>query len=674
MSQNGSNLHEWFADAKEEPLSAVFTTFNFEPEYFDLLFLPTVLQMKIDGSIASGAQYAALLQKLATTPVAVIADGRVNLKAAPKVYGYDLQLVMDRTQHAKVFAVEYESSIRLVIGSANLSEAGIHINREIVAALEIGHDSPHWHILRDALSFLTSIADPQMPNLNKALSQMKLKADRLRPSNETLDQSLQFLGIFGRNDQLNFANQATGFLDSHKVKKRDRTIKSLTIVSPYFEAPEPNETPLLSTVVDEIETFNRESLKTERIRPTVSVYVPTTGDMIVTKFPKDAYSKLAQSKKDDVSFYSNPTSQDTKGDRPRFPHGKVYVIGGESFTMVIGGSSNFSPSGFGRLGPRSNIEANLVFFYPSVKRSLTKNLTPQGQTLNLGAASDAAYDFENPDSAHQTPVLLQATFDEGTLTVHASRSAQLDAVNFRIDQTPLKFEWERQVGRTQLASLSHHIIGVYGLDGELIQYFPIFISDGSYNPLKANVTQEELESWIESRYLSAREIPFPGTLDLDAIGPDSLASAAAKDLKDCDTTNYVVYRARDFTRLLTGVAARLAPLKDLSKRLEYHLGEQFGLINLVRKHLDSAKGDHETILGPYCACELITTVVHSIRGQVDTAAIAVAAEFFHNSRLALESFLSASDHPKQVLDYASAVLALLPSSVDSPAPQFRRAE
>lgn len=125
--------------AAEEPcLGAVFTSYSFDPGFFEDHVLRAVLRLASDP-VEQGARYHSEARSvLQETPVAVIVDA--GERRPGRRLPYDLLEISDTVFHPKAVLLLYKDHARFMVGSGNLTHSGFGGNAELFLTLELKYD------------------------------------------------------------------------------------------------------------------------------------------------------------------------------------------------------------------------------------------------------------------------------------------------------------------------------------------------------------------------------------------------------------------------------------------------------------------------------------------------------------------------------------------------------
>lgn len=124
--------------AEEPCLGAVFTSYSFDPGFFEDHVLRAVLRLTSDP-VEQGARYHSEARSvLQETPVAVIVDA--GERRPGRRLPYDLLEISDTVFHPKAVLLLYKDHARFMVGSGNLTYSGFGGNVELFLTLELKYD------------------------------------------------------------------------------------------------------------------------------------------------------------------------------------------------------------------------------------------------------------------------------------------------------------------------------------------------------------------------------------------------------------------------------------------------------------------------------------------------------------------------------------------------------
>jgi len=124
--------------AEESCVGAVFTSYGFDPTFFEQHVLRAVLGLASDPVEQPERYHAEALRALQETPVVAIVDGGKSQPGRRLLY--DLLEVNGIVFHPKSALLLYKNSARLMVGSGNLTFPGYNSNTELFLILDLAYD------------------------------------------------------------------------------------------------------------------------------------------------------------------------------------------------------------------------------------------------------------------------------------------------------------------------------------------------------------------------------------------------------------------------------------------------------------------------------------------------------------------------------------------------------
>jgi hypothetical protein len=623
-------LFEALTNFDGELMDAVFTTYNFDSAYFESVLLPKLLDVRSDDEEDARITAVDVMHKLEQKNVFVVADGKVNKTVKKSLYGYHLLPVFEATQHAKIFVLRFEDSFRLILGSANLTQSGIHRNREFYVEMDLNADSEEWDVFFDVLKYLDSMSEAlggKMDTMLRSWRQAALKiSEGYKLSGPA---STQFVGISPSKGKLDLAGLLSGFFRRFQVdSERDQRVDELYVLSPFFEEDQSAKDHKQTMLYSEYLRLKGDS----RFYPNLLLYLPTSGENIITVFPRQSYARIVGEIQDRFVVAKNPDRRDEQEESPRFPHGKLYVVlNFRSYMMTVIGSSNFSPSGFGmRRRGKNNWEANIAFFNPRSEAREVKSLVPKevkiptDKWLNEELVPDHLEN--NPDeNSDELIVLKEAVFKGGRLYL-TSLDENPGAYLYAVAGASLRPEWSGMSAVIEGSSFKGVSVEVRDKEGQVLQDMPINFEDSTYVPEDLDISRSDLVEWIESRYLRGRHLPLSALLERLKIkrGPRE-----TRILTQVSTEEYLIYRVKTFNHLVSKIYDSLMGSRAFPKRIEYHLTGRFGLLNCVEEYFAEAASDPEReVFYVYQAAEVAASVLGAFEGEVNPDTLCIVRAFW----------------------------------------------
>ncbi len=157
-------------------LGALFTSFSFDPAFFEEHVLRTVLSLSSDPEQNPYGYYEEAKSVLQKTPVVAIVDARQ--RQAGRRLPFDLLQVSATVFHPKLTLLLYEKFARVMIGSGNITKSGYCTNAELFIRKDLYYSEKADAVLLHACNdFIERIS----PMVREEGSQFKLFKDELKP-------------------------------------------------------------------------------------------------------------------------------------------------------------------------------------------------------------------------------------------------------------------------------------------------------------------------------------------------------------------------------------------------------------------------------------------------------------------------------------------------------------
>jgi hypothetical protein len=154
-------LDAWVAPAEAgQPVACIATTFTFDPEFFEeeclARFLGLDSAVLSDTGTADAAYYVVQREEALEEARATVLVDRAEVSAATSHRWDVVATAAPRggVQHAKVSVLIWETVARLIVGSANLTQAGHRSNIEAFWTFDWPSSDRVAHLFADAADFL----------------------------------------------------------------------------------------------------------------------------------------------------------------------------------------------------------------------------------------------------------------------------------------------------------------------------------------------------------------------------------------------------------------------------------------------------------------------------------------------------------------------------------------
>jgi len=348
---HGRLLDAWAApDGAGGPIGCLSTTYTFSAPFFEEECLGRFLGMETQPDESGAAYLIEREEKLGEVYAGIVVD-RLHAAADERSLAWDILPVRvgGGCMHAKVTLLVWANAIRVIVGSANCTEAGYRSNLEIFSVLDFndggGDDRA---LLSDVIAFLGDLvalspAGPARDRAEPFLASVLVRAEGWQPPTKAAGVEVRLVvggGIGGRPRQLLSTLRTEVWQDS-------RAPRTLEVVSPFFDL-EPAD---MAKAVGEV--------LAKRGEVSTTFYVATRKDgdgtlhvqaprALATAFPGAPFKAVRLEDREEV----------------RALHAKCLSIANDHSVAMMVGSSNFTSAGLGLGDGPANIEANLVYVVP----------------------------------------------------------------------------------------------------------------------------------------------------------------------------------------------------------------------------------------------------------------------------------------------------------------------
>lgn len=354
-------------------LGLLGTTYELAPEFFETDFLPTLLELGAWDD-RSWSSRIAVEKALADLEAAVILTDAHCYRGRPHSLRVDIQPVdvgPGAKLHAKVLLVLHDQAVRLIVGSANLTENGYRKNREVAAVIDVTYKEPSAsNLISDAIrGFETVLGSWVNDSAGHILSSTQERLDSWSSGNSGDEQ--EWFVWSGGDVQL--------WREYLKRWPSDEIIERITIVSPFWSAEESaGPISLFMKAVSDAGAMPSSGMElrllTEARAGVDGVYVPSFGAGI-PHVPGEIKGLRATAHAVDPSV--SPDEIQMEGfAATRALHAKVVLLEGKNTALAYMGSANFSRHGWGFGRGIANIEAGIVVRRAGKQRQMLAKLLP----------------------------------------------------------------------------------------------------------------------------------------------------------------------------------------------------------------------------------------------------------------------------------------------------------
>lgn len=591
------------------PLVCVASTYTFHADFFESELLPRFLGLKFDDTESVRPFVVEREQALATARVCVLVDAD-HFDPSQSTLRWD-QLpvrVPGGAQHSKVAVLLWENCARLIVSSANVTRQGYRRNREMVGVVDFfDHESSApRRLLLDAIAFLQDMngwvraSDTAKGRLRQALDDVRarVRAWRQMPADFRPLERPRATFVAG--------------LPKSKTSLARSPIEQLLLLWGTRRADEITVmTPFVGDLAGPVDPVVRKFLELPRTRD-VTGYLVVPGCLseadpkrMTVGLPRrflEAWASEWHVDPNDVPTYVVPLCR--SGEKAnRDLHAKGILVGGEGVTMLLCGSSNFSPHGMG-VGV-ANAEANICYLDDHDARRnglLLEDRLPADWEKDLCKGAiwpETAELIEDEDPGADRPLpaaFLCAVYNQQTATLivvvdatasfpsewslrwPGERSGEAPPLVDHVQQphpptnghivlqlpaslrganiAGLRLHWRDGDGAMQRGILAVHVESAENLLPP--EEFRSLTSDGI---LQCLLSGRELAEWLEAlewRKTSAQTNTPPRELD---------------SLLAVETSGYVLFRTRRLGQALAELGERLVGTVRMRDAMAYRLGQ-----------------------------------------------------------------------------------------------------
>lgn len=380
---HGKLLDAWVApDDAGEPVGCLATTFTFSPVFFEEECLARFLQLESDPTEDGPVYLVEREEKLAQVTCASALVDQLHCRGSRSLRWDLLAARMPKgIQHSKISLLFWSKLIRVIIGSANLTEDGYRRNQEVSGILDFkeGGDSP-LSCLVDTVEFLRKAAAFSKSSLEShspALERWNLLLDRAAKEGATWGLSNDEVRRNGVRVQTMFSGPShpNVFNGLRSLWPGGSPPASADVVSPFFDPPES-----LNTPAKELWGLIR-----QRGDAAVGFHVSAEdvpgSDGIFLHAPESLLDAQPSGRTNVITeIYRVALGAG------RSLHAKGIWLEDQRWSVYAIGSSNFTSAGMG-IGKAPNLEANLVYIVDSNRdlksRKLLETTFPESELVHL---------------------------------------------------------------------------------------------------------------------------------------------------------------------------------------------------------------------------------------------------------------------------------------------------
>lgn len=641
MNHTEKKIFESVVKNDDKLVGAIFSTFNFDSEYFESILLPSLLKINLNEETEEHLQTLDLLQNLEECPIGVFIDIRANLKCERKIPNYDLYPISDSTQHSKIIILIFEKMFKVIVSSANLTKEAFHNNnKEAYVEMNFQSEDDEWSVLKDVINFFEVMLENNKYKHCKSISLALQKYYELKPES-VLVRNAKFIGVSPTSFKpISFAKELKEFWNKNPMDGRKKPkIKAICIQSPFYESSVNNDKNLIIDI--ENDTV---SLLDQKEEPFFDILIPTCNGKRSTNFPIEAYKDY-----ENLKIWENPNQKNEKSPI-RFPHLKTYyVTDWDSYSMFMIGSSNFSPSAFGYV-KKSNYEANILFFKENYSTRDLKMIIPDtNEITNWEVLSDDS--SVHPEENFLDPIISFATYNKKNLKICLLENVN-DEFTVELGGGSLNSNFIGCNLELELEELTETNLIVKDQKSKVIQIFPITIVDGNINDALKRIPQNIISSFIEARYKRSGDLMLSDYI----LEQKRLEGFDANVKIEFDTSKMLMYEIREFNNITSSIYQKM--LKDINypAKVYYHLMSRFGLIECIKNY--TTRNTKNSIVEIFKSLEVVTQVFLSFEKCTNAESKQILNEFYEKSQKLIEDIVVDSSLESQINIYKKQIIKL----------------
>ena len=473
---------------KEVPVAALFMTYGFDAELFEHHILAAFLGVigNVDENELRFRNQIAM--KLREVPVTVISDGKQY--NGGRTFLYDHITISEHTFHPKCYILLYQTFLRVIIGSCNITKVGLCYNAETVWHEDIVQDKPTstGGNLKEILKLITENYNIQD---NDAIKEIIRFLNKCKYENEFP----KLLSTLNKNSVFtNYFNELNGLKEE---------CNAISILSPFYEND--RDKAMEKTLLLEF----AKKFKTEYPKARIKIYFPAARNENEKLFrvtaPVNIFGELCSRYKD-TELNVIHKEWEREDDEPvlRTLHAKIIMLEfKDGKKLILSGSINFTNNAMrSKAGSLRNIEIG-VLEYGSFNFSL-----PQSTKVKI---NELSYEERELPETSITPFVESAVLDGSQLIIKLIKDKQV--VPFKIEyQNRIIYETEKaqEIITINLFKLNRSQ-DLYFVCSEYGFYVPIMIlrkEDFESEDLQLSVKLEmqDVIDYLAGQYKSVSEI------------------------------------------------------------------------------------------------------------------------------------------------------------------------
>jgi hypothetical protein len=358
----------------EAPVASLFMTYGFDAEIFEKHILPNFLGIignPDENELRFRNQVAF---KLREVPVTVLSDGKQY--HGGRTFLYDHITISIHTFHPKCYLLLYKTYLRVIIGSCNMTKAGLCFNAETIWYEDIQQDES-TAISENLLKILTWMGDHYSLQKNDAWMEIVkfLKHCQYRINYPKILSTVNKKSVI-----------ASLF---EEIKSINEDCKTISILSPFYENDRDRamEKSLLLEFAEEFKQIYPNSK--------IKIYFPAIksneGQQYKVTAPVNIFRELCSKYKDtELNIVHKEWDRENDKPIPRTLHAKIIMVEFKSGKkMILSGSINFTNNAMrSKIGTLRNIEIGVIeygklnFEFPRSTKVKVNDLSFEDKEVN----------------------------------------------------------------------------------------------------------------------------------------------------------------------------------------------------------------------------------------------------------------------------------------------------
>lgn len=559
------------------------TTYELDSTFIDEDFLPTVLGLSTTSSHRHSSRIALQRGLAELAAASFLMDARCYRGGRPSLRTEIVARVGDAGAllHAKVTLLVQPDALRLLIGSANLTDNGYRRNREVACVLAVGRKDAlrTGPIVAGALRLMPDVLQRWWTPSAQAV--WELARSRLAEWGVDVDSP----AVAATDDERFVWSDRERTLWQRVVDAwpAGEAIEKIHIVSPFWSHDDGSgpvcrllqELGQRGSIADAALTLctPAEAFAGGASRPALPV---SYGTLDFARFGVRAAACAVVGAVD----VNEAGVDDLRAERKL--HAKVLLIEGKKTAVAYAGSANFTASGWG-FRPQANIEAGLLFVRRGKSRADLQGLLPPLHSERValdGAATQKLAVVVDEAPAPVWPSFLQelrllpAPGADGRLLLRARVDGVAGdwRVTCRDEATPVL---EGREGPDVQTALTEAVLTRLLIDREARVFWWAGPPEGAVFPLNVDAEardalpltpgsgmpgEDALLAYYQGRLTFEQLFP-PTGLDLEDGDDDEKGAAVEGNASEVDTSGIQSYQVRSFIEALPGLERELQVAK-----------------------------------------------------------------------------------------------------------------